>query len=49
MTAWGHSVSHCVRWGVWFAEGYCEGRRPLTLALFFLAVQVSLASVLHSF
>ena len=33
---------------VGFAERYCGGRRPFSFALFFLALQVSLASVLHS-
>ena len=33
---------------VGFAECYCGGRRPFGFALFFLALRVSLASVLHS-
>ena len=31
-----------------FANRYCGGPRPFSFALFFLALQVSLASVLHS-
>ena len=40
-TTWNHIV-------VGFAEHYCGGRRPFSFAVFFLALQVSLASVLHS-